>query len=322
MSKLSVIIPVYNTEKYLRKCLDSVCNQTLKDIEIICVNDASTDNSLEILKEYASSDNRIKVINFLQNKGAAVARNTAIDEAKGEYIGFVDSDDYIDLDFYEKLYGRAVESGADCVKGNIYDFYEKTNKSILTSFYDQNDRIKKNKAYFCYGFTSAIYKTSNIKDDNIKFPKNIIYFEDPYFSIFASIAINKVEIVDSAKYNYVRHSLSACSKHRTECAVRDFFSCIKKIIYGLNSKKVGEQDYCIYVSFLMEHLIQYCSKVDIPNESNYMAIDTLLKIIKESIVPTEKVLTAYFMNKKQILKHELIDEKTLIFRKLRENLKK
>ena len=81
--------------------------QTLSDIEIICVNDCSTDNSFEILKEYASKDDRIKLIDFKENKGAAVARNTGIDEAKGEYIGFVDSDDFIDLDFYEKLYKEA-----------------------------------------------------------------------------------------------------------------------------------------------------------------------------------------------------------------------
>ena len=94
MPKVSVIIPVYNTEKYLKKCLDSVCNQTLSDIEIICIDDCSTDNSLNILKEYTLKDNRIKLIEFKENKGAAVARNTGIDEAKGEYIGFIDSDDY------------------------------------------------------------------------------------------------------------------------------------------------------------------------------------------------------------------------------------
>lgn len=113
MPKVSVIIPVYNTEKYLRKCLDSVCNQTLSDIEIICVNDCSPDNSLEILNEYAQKDNRIKVINFEENKGVSIARNTGIDSATGEFIGFVDADDFVDLDFYEKLYNKATETGAD-----------------------------------------------------------------------------------------------------------------------------------------------------------------------------------------------------------------
>ena len=115
MPKVSVIIPVFNTEKYLRKCLNSVCNQTLKDIEIICVNDSSTDDSLEILKEYAAKDERIKLINFIENKGAAAARNAGIDIARGEYIGFVDCDDYIDLDFYEKLYSKAIELNFECV---------------------------------------------------------------------------------------------------------------------------------------------------------------------------------------------------------------
>ena len=89
MPKVSVIIPVYNTENYLRKCLDSVINQTLDDIEIICINDCSTDNSLNILKEYASKDERIKIIEFKENKGASVARNTGIAESNGEYIGFL-----------------------------------------------------------------------------------------------------------------------------------------------------------------------------------------------------------------------------------------
>ena len=118
MPKVSVIIPIYNTEKYLRKCLDSVCNQTLSDIEIICVNDCSTDNSLEILEEYASKDNRIKLIDFKENKGAAVARNAGIDEAKGEYIGFVDSDDFVDetmfLSTVINLIKNACEAFNDC----------------------------------------------------------------------------------------------------------------------------------------------------------------------------------------------------------------
>lgn len=116
--KVSVIIPVYNAAQYLERCLDSVINQTLKDIEIICINDCSTDNSLEILEEYASKDNRIKIIDFKENKGVAAARNAGINEAQGEYIGFVDPDDYIDSDFYAQLYKKAYETKADIVKGN------------------------------------------------------------------------------------------------------------------------------------------------------------------------------------------------------------
>ena len=104
--KVSIIVPVYNVEKYLKRCLDSITNQTLKELEIICINDGSTDNSLKILKQYAHKDKRISIINK-QNEGLSVARNTGMEAASGEYIGFVDSDDWIDLDFYKKLYTTA-----------------------------------------------------------------------------------------------------------------------------------------------------------------------------------------------------------------------
>ena len=101
--KVSIIIPVYNVEKYLQKCLESLVNQTLKEIEIICINDGSTDKSEEILKIFAQKDDRIIVVNK-ENEGQSVARNVGIKLAKGEFLGFVDSDDWVDLDFFEKLY--------------------------------------------------------------------------------------------------------------------------------------------------------------------------------------------------------------------------
>lgn len=106
--KLSVIIPVYNVEKYLKRCLDSVINQTLKDIEILCINDGSTDDSLSILEEYKSKDSRIVIISQ-GNKGLAATRNVGIENAKGEYLAFVDSDDWINSKFLECLYSSAKE---------------------------------------------------------------------------------------------------------------------------------------------------------------------------------------------------------------------
>ena len=114
-AKVSVIIPVYNTASYLKRCLDSAINQTLKDIEIICVNDGSTDNSLEILQEYQKKDNRIILINLKENKGVVNARNVAIEKASGEFIGFLDSDDFIDPGWYENLYNQS--DGFDFIRG-------------------------------------------------------------------------------------------------------------------------------------------------------------------------------------------------------------
>lgn len=105
--KVSVIIPVYNAEKYLRECLDSVVNQTLEEIEVICVDDGSTDGSLDILYEYEEKDSRVKVLKQ-KNQHAGVARNAGIDIAQGEYVHFLDSDDYLTLNAYEVLFQKAI----------------------------------------------------------------------------------------------------------------------------------------------------------------------------------------------------------------------
>ena len=113
--KISVIVPIYNTEKYLRKCLDSLVNQTLKDIEIILINDGSPDNSENIVSEYLERYPDKIVYHKKKNEGQGVARNLGIKMAKGDFVSFVDSDDYVDVTIFEKLYKKAVESGASLV---------------------------------------------------------------------------------------------------------------------------------------------------------------------------------------------------------------
>lgn len=130
MAIVSVIIPVYNVEKYLKDCLDSVCKQSLKDIEIICINDGSTDNSLKILQQFAQEDRRIVILDQ-ENQGLSVARNEGIRVATGKYLGFVDSDDWIDKDFYEKLVEAAEKYEADiAAAGVIYDTGKKKKRLI------------------------------------------------------------------------------------------------------------------------------------------------------------------------------------------------
>jgi len=121
MPKVSVIIPVYNVEKYLKKCLDSVINHTLTDIEIICINDGSTDGSAEILQQYAQKDERVRIINKA-NSGYGDSMNKGLDAAQGEYIGFVESDDYIKPDMYETLYKVAKDNDIEVLKSDFYSF--------------------------------------------------------------------------------------------------------------------------------------------------------------------------------------------------------
>ena len=122
MAKVSIVVPIYNVEKYLRQCLDSIVNQTLSDIEIICVNDGSKDSSLDIIMEYAKKDPRVVVIDK-PNSGYGNSMNRGFDIATGEYIGIVESDDYADSDMFEKLYTCAKENDLDACKSGFYYYY-------------------------------------------------------------------------------------------------------------------------------------------------------------------------------------------------------
>ena len=129
--KVSVVVPCYKVEEYLRRCLDSLVNQTLKNIEIICINDGSPDNSLEILKEYQEKyKESFKVIDK-KNEGVWKARFSGIDVAQGEYLAIVDSDDYVDLDYLNKLYSSAKKNKSDIVVCGFYRMDDKTRTFIF-----------------------------------------------------------------------------------------------------------------------------------------------------------------------------------------------
>lgn len=206
--KISVIIPVYNSEKFLERCLESIINQSLKELEIICVNDGSTDKSAEILNNYAKKDERIRVLN--QNKcGLSIARNLGIDSANGKFIGFVDSDDYIDFNFYEKLYKAATESNADMACSGIVRKNDKKSKVILRY---KNKKIadsleKKielaNIPECCYVW-NKIYLREKIMASGIKF-KEGAYYEDLIFTPQAMIYLGRLVSVPDITYHYWKH---------------------------------------------------------------------------------------------------------------------
>ncbi len=206
MSKVSVIIPVYNVEKYLKECLDSVVNQTLKDIEIICVNNGSVDNSLQILEEYSAKDCRIKIIDK-NNTGVASARNEGIKAASGEFIGFVDSDDWIELDYFEKLYKAAIEYNSDISYTNIVKFF---NENKVERFYGPNDkRIAKSAEekyemgyvpYNCH-VVNKIYNTKKVKLLNVLFEDGF-YFEDMEWTHKILYYLGTMAAVPDTRYYY------------------------------------------------------------------------------------------------------------------------
>ena len=206
---LSIIVPVYNVEPWLARCLDSLLGQTIKNIEIICIDDRSSDNSLGILREYEKKDNRIKVIAQEKNGGVSAARNAGLAVAVGEYIGFVDSDDFVDSDFYEKLYDRATVTDADIAKGNAFIIDYEKKKTLLRPWFAD---IRKNRANFYYPLWSAIYKHDFIKKNKLDFPVGVIISEDVVFLTKAVVLANKIELVEGTYYHYIRRETSLDSK--------------------------------------------------------------------------------------------------------------
>lgn len=296
MPKVSVIIPVYNTEKYLRKCLDSVCNQTLSDIEIICIDDCSTDNSLNILKEYAAKDERIKLIEFKENKGAAVARNTGIYEAKGEYIGFVDSDDYIDLDFYEKLYNIGVSEKGDISKAKV-SFYTSYKNPV---YVDQtNINIQKCKAYFDMYFGSAIYKREFLKKNNLNFLENCSWGEDRFFIVKSTYCSNKISVTDSTNYNCnCQRENSATSKINIQ-KFTDSIKSTNHVIDFINDKYKNTEEYNIVASSFINDLynttLQYISENNIIEDELFNLVQTSAKSINVEHISSLATKVKYFL---------------------------
>ncbi len=278
--KVSVIIPVYNTENYLRKCLDSVCNQTLKDIEIICINDCSTDSSLELLRGYASKDSRIKIIDFKENKGAAVARNTGIDEAQGEYLGFIDSDDYVDINFYENLYKKAYETRSEVIKGSDMIIVHTDGTKEVDK---QNERIKKNKINFWSQYTTAIYQREFILKNNIRFPIGLLVGEDPVFAIKCAFLSNKIDIINNAQYYYIRRDGSLDSENWDDKKIDSYIKYIEIITDFASGFKLNYSDYKHFTGWIL-HSIETTRLIKASNnQKNYKILTEFFTKIRQKL---------------------------------------
>ncbi|MDD4689392.1 MAG: glycosyltransferase [Eubacteriales bacterium] len=188
--KISIIVPVYNVELYLRQCLDTLVTQTLKDIEIICVNDGSRDRSSEILKEYANQkDSRVKVINQ-ENTGVSGARNKGLKVATGEYIMFVDSDDWVDVEICEELYNAALTENADCVMCSYTKEFGK--KSVINHIFTQN-YIVFDKNEIKYKFHRRLF---GLVEEELARPEDGDLIVSVCMQIFKKELIEAVEFVD------------------------------------------------------------------------------------------------------------------------------
>lgn len=181
MIKVSIVIPVYNVEKYVRRCLDSVVNQTLKEIEIIVVNDGSLDNSLKICEEYQRRDKRIKLYSK-KNTGLGLTRNYGLEKANGEFVAFLDSDDYVDLDYYEKLYNKSINNNLDVCYSNCKNL-------------DDKGMINNSKRY---KFKSDVINSDDVLDVMLK----KIYISGKKIPMSSCMALFRKKIIDKYKLKF------------------------------------------------------------------------------------------------------------------------
>lgn len=217
--KVSIIIPAYNTEKYIFKCLLSLVCQSLKDIEIIVVNDGSTDNTPAIINEFIDNDARIKIVSQ-ENKKQGAARNTGLQVAQGEYIAFVDSDDWLDLNYIENLYSTAKKHDADIVTTNLYKhkkvynkFNVKYNKEIIATTTKDKIKLCEDRNHRFFYVINKLYKKEFLDKIGIKFSENK-YFEDVIFSAKTIFYANKIVSCPSTRYHYNENTSSTVNSNK------------------------------------------------------------------------------------------------------------
>lgn len=215
--KVSVVIPCYNVEKYLHQCLDSVVNQTLKELEIICVNDGSKDSTLAIIQEYAARDDRIRIIDK-PNGGYGESMNRGFDLATGEYIGIIESDDYAELDMFEKLYTCAKERDLDVVKSGFFFYYSKDGEKNIPN--PIASRVTSNRI-FCPAtdfksklemvdffnikptIWSAIYRRDFIRSNNIRFNETPgASYQDASFNFKVWTCAKRIRLLEECFLHY------------------------------------------------------------------------------------------------------------------------
>lgn len=259
--KVSIIVPVYNSKKYLRRCLDSLVNQSLEEIEIILVNDCSTDESINILKEYEEKyKNKVVLIDLKENRKPGGARNEGIEIAKGEYIGFVDSDDYVEKEMYEELYKLAKQGNYDMVDCG-FDNKSVGKMALSTTKETWGElNVEKRRRLIAYpGFVwSKILKRSILIDNNIRFREKIT-FEDVDFMPIVMLYLKNVYASDLVLYYYTNNPKSITSDLHSSIQVKDKIKALRCLVRKFKELNAYE-DYKDEITFTIYNMYIYMIK--------------------------------------------------------------
>ena len=229
MTKISVIIPCYNVEKYVGECLAGILSQTIADVEIICVDDKSTDKTLKVIQDYSLKDKRVIVIAKEKNEGAGPTRNIGLKKATGEYVCFMDPDDYYpENSTLEKLYQAAVDNDVYISGGNIVGL--NPDGSIQSDIgmvkFNQNKHLSYKDNPFCYGYTRFIYNRQFLIKNDLWFP-DYLRFEDPPFFIKAMATAGKYYCIQDAVYVYrMSHKTITWTERKSEAVLKGINSAL------------------------------------------------------------------------------------------------
>ncbi|MGX2961379.1 glycosyltransferase [Peribacillus sp. JNUCC 23] len=281
--KISIIVPVYKVEPYIHKCIDSILEQTFTDFELILVNDGSPDNCGNICDEYAEQDSRVRVVHK-ENGGQATARNMALDIATGNYIGFVDSDDWIEPDMYELLYNMCINNDCDIASCTSKIYFN--NKTVINgthplTIHDRNQAMKTMLEGELYDEVvwTKLFKRSLLKD--IRFPIGVMY-EDTAFTYKVIHRSEKVCCIGEPKYNYIKRDSSTMDR------------AIKNI--SIDAVLIYDEMY----KFINEHYRELSSLVALKLANSSMVVLNLIsssgkfKEYKEKYYAVIDILNKYF----------------------------
>lgn len=291
-SKVSVIIPVYNTEKYIKRCLNSIFAQTYSDIEIVCIDDGSKDKSLSLLKSYQKNHPNLKVFHQ-ENKGAASARNLGIEKSTGEYVAFVDSDDAIKKDYIERL--------VDAVKEGMYDValvgYKRC-RDDGTVFYQCVPPQSKWAMYKLNWSCGKIYRRSLLQQHRIRFSPKYKIGEDMFFAMLILSHTNKVKSIKYIGYinylnqNSITHSLNTTKENRNT----KMLALLKDIEQATRSSNKIPTNYRLffYLKSTVLHLMTQRHILD--NTKYYQEYETYFTWLKEVYKKYNRKLELYFQD--------------------------
>lgn len=252
MAKISVIVPVYGVENYIKKCIESLVNQTFKDMEIIVVNDGTKDNSIKVIEDNFK-DKRIKIYHK-ENGGLASARNYGITKATSKYLFFVDSDDYIEIDCLEKMYQKIIEDKTDLVICDYYKLYENGEKEVIPTIPHYDKGNKKCSVISMPGAVCKLIKRSIVKKYKIEFLEKH-YFEDNAIMPFACAVCDNFSYIQEPFYYYLQRNGSILNQKIYNPKWEDIFVSLSHLYKKFENSDLLEEYYdeleYIYIEYLL-----------------------------------------------------------------------